>query len=90
MNGGRKMNKQEIKNEVVRIMNEAGIDIDDSGMAEKMYMDNISSLTAMSVFVRLENAFKISLPDKFIKIDTLQNAEVLSDLIFTLKNDSGN
>lgn len=29
------MNKQEIKNEVVRIMNEAGIDIDDSGMAEK-------------------------------------------------------
>ena len=85
------MNKQEIKNEVVRIMNEAGIDnIDDSGMAEKMYMDNISSLTAMSVFVRLENAFKISLPDKFIKIDTLQNAEVLSDLIFTLKNDSGN
>lgn len=61
------MNKQEIKNEVVRIMNEAGIDIDDSGMAEKMYMDNISSLTAMSVFVRLENAFKISLPDKFKK-----------------------
>ena len=79
------MDKQKIMNEVVKIMNAAGIDMDKNGIPTQNIMDNISSLTIMSVFVRLENVFKISLPDQFIKIDTLQNAEALTDLIFTLK-----
>lgn len=82
------MNKQTIMDEVVRIMNEAGISIDDNGMAEKNFIDNISSLTIISLFIRIENTFKIALPDQFIKIDTLRNITTLSDLILTLKNDS--
>lgn len=81
------MEKSEIKEKVVKIIGEAGINTDEAGMAEKIALDNISSLTAMSVFIRLENAFGISFPDRYIKIDTLQNADALSELIISLKND---
>ena len=66
----------EIKAKVIEIVEENGIEIDDSGS-----FDNIDSLKFISTLVSIQQAFNIEIPDEYLLGENSINIESLTAIV---------
>ena len=65
-----------IRNRIVRIIEENGIEIGNDGILE-----NIDSIKFVSMLVSIEQEFAFEIPDEFLLIDNIPNVESISTIV---------
>ena len=65
-----------VNDDLYRILNEYGVTITESGQLE-----DIDSITFITLIVKLEEVYKITFPDEILMLDSLKNIETLSTII---------
>lgn len=73
------MQKEEFKEKMYQIFEEAGVE------AKEKYEIEASSLQYITIITCIEDEFEIELPDEFLAYNGLQNPEEFIDRVYTLK-----
>lgn len=73
------MKQQEIRNNLLKIIDENGITVLENGD-----LTNMDSLQFVSSLVSIEEYFKIEFPDEFLSLENQYNLDTISGVVYEL------
>lgn len=78
--------KKEIKDNLIEIFEENGYNC----INNSVLYDEIESLAFISIIIKIESYFNITIPDNYLDINIILSLDLISEVIFEQLNIGGN